>query len=220
MADITRTPVQINYNYGSVWTPYQRTGQRWDRPIGIWRERTSKLRTACLLLLGVNLILGILFVMLLAEPKQQVFVAQVQSDGYIEKVGYLAQPPKVLQTVTALFLTQYVNSLMGDQQFAKNYTLNPKDWALIQQHIDPLLKKQAKVEINSMQALAAGQYQIMISLQTSGAKPVIQRYALSIGFEHLDHHSDIKLHDNPLALYVNALGLKEVGNESHGQSGK
>lgn len=200
MAEVKSGRVDATFNYGEVLTPYSQAGQGWDRKIGHWRDLAFKWRAVCLSILGVNVLLTLLFFALLSGPQQQIWLAQINQSGFVERGGWLRLDTPVPVTAAKHFLTSYLLSLDArsakEQEFAKRYT-DPKVWPAVAE----LRGNEQDIEIDRIKVLGQDRFQLTWHTGNRSSQ------AVEVSLKRVEPGSEAILMQNPFGYIVTEIKL-------------
>ncbi len=217
MSEIKTSAEATNYNYGEITTPYQQMGQRFDHPIGAWREKAALWRVGTLISLVLSSLILILFVLQIYQPQHSILAVQITPNGFVRTASLLTDEYTIPEKISQKFIQTYITHFFSAEgleklrQEDKNFILSFSADAVKKNYLD-LLENQltAGVEspltVSDVNLVAPNTYQATWSrgLKDAVTGKVVEYEKYSgtfvVRFEAPDDPSLIS--QNPLGFYV------------------
>lgn len=109
MSEIKTSAEATNYNYGEVITPFQQTGQRFDFPIGAWREKAAFWRMGTFGALVLCCLVLLLFILQISQPQNSIIAVQITPSGFVKTASLLTNEYTIPEPVSAEFIQNYIS---------------------------------------------------------------------------------------------------------------
>lgn len=111
MTELKSNAEAPNYNYGEIITPFQKSGQEWDQPIGYWRKKARMWRVMTITFLLVSGFLLLMFILELLAPQHKIYAVSVTKNGFVKGVGVLNNTYVIPEAITKKFVNKYISAM-------------------------------------------------------------------------------------------------------------
>ena len=206
MARLDKRKEPVNFNVGEIISPFQLKGQRWDQPLGQWRQKAALWRKVFWLQAITIALLTLWALTLLAGPRHQVLMAEISSQGFLIQPGYLGRSANVMNVM----LRDYIKRFM----LSKTFAISNSDVAA--KTILPYWQWLNSAKIVNIKLIGSDEYQVVLQ------QPGVQKELIMLIASRVKLSSSQKL-NNPLGfrlLQFDWPNSKQKAGVRHDKKGK
>jgi len=230
MAEIKASAEALNYNYGEIITPYQLPGQRFDSPIGAFREKALMWRLGTFISMGLSGALILLLILQIYQPLHSVIAVQMTPKGFVRSAAPLTNEYTLPSNVSEQFIKNYIGAFFSKEglesliQKDKNFIQAFSSKEVTQSYLNLLEQINHEdlaqpIEISEVNLIGPNTYQAHWSqeLKDASTGEVVERSNYSGKFivDFITPETQELILQNPLGFYVKDLNFEKLETISH-----